>query len=664
MNKLKFFLPGLFLLLATLYSCREEFDEHYDTKSGTTIGKNIVEVLREKPDFSLFVKAIDRLDLAVTLGKSGIYTCLAPRNKDVEKFLAEKGVGSIDNVAEGDLREWVNYHFISGMMYFYDFDKKFANASKEGLDYPVQTMYKTREEAKYPGKYIQVYTLTYFAERASDYKYLYQKEGQGFTVNDVTISETEFDIDAANGVIHVLDAPLKVPLRADKALMADPELSILSRWSENFAAYSIVGEDEFGKIDTTKIKRYTSGASLANEKVTFTLFAPTDQAIMDFFGPYMDNFEGDINKVPLALQASILGALYSGYNVGARVFWGMKDITRNWPYFISGDIVYTRLANKIEENYVGATPSSNAAIYKVKKMVLPPLLDAVEGGIYMHQATYKHWGVMINYLGAGTDFLTYQHGPKTILVQPDKYWEKPMDDYPDKYRQDTLRYILGAGMINEDVREFSKPRFYSTSYGSIMYKEGKFFDYTGKGVNLVSGKSTWEGSNGAIFEIDGFLNPISPLFDTLNIYSFRINEMNILPENKKYTQFAIACEMVPGLISQLKQGGYFNYTVFAPTNEAIEEAGIDIATMTEEELSTFVKRQIVSAKVFTDGAFSDGSITFRNLLKETIRFSGAWEGFQVIDAAGNRVAVNPGEENQQANNGVLHGISTVFKGKQ
>jgi len=663
MNKMKLLPLGLLLLLIAVCSCREEFNDHYDTKGGSTISQNIVEVLREKPDFSLFVKAIDRLDLAVTLGKSGVYTCLAPRNADVEKFLAEKNVNSVDEVPEGDLREWVNYHFISGMMYYYDFDKKFQNASKEGLDYPTQTMYKTREEAKYPGKYIQVYTPTYFAERASDYKYLYGKEGSDFMVNDVKISETERNIDAANGVIHVLEAPLNVPLRADLALMADPDLSILSKWSEGVAVYNIVGEDEFGKIDTTKVKTYRSGANLATETAPFTMFAPTDQAIMDFFGPYLDNFENNIEKIPLELRTAILNSLSSGYNTGARVFWGMKDITRNWPYFITSSFVYTRLANDVEGNYAGTTPASNAAIYKVKKMILPPVLDAVEGGIYMHQAIYKNWGTMISYLSTGTDILTYQHGPKTMLVQPDAYWDKPIDDYDSDYREDTLRYILGAGMINENVKEL-KHRYYTTSYGSILYEDGYFSDYTGKKVKVVSDGHTWEGANGAIFEIDGFLNPITPLYDTLNIYSFRVNEMNVPEEEKKYTQFATACELVPGLISTLKQGGYFSYTVFAPTNEAINEAGIDIGKMTEEELETFVKRQIVSAKVFTDGSFSDGSITFQNLLKETIRFSGAWNGFQVIDPAGNYIPVITEEANQQANNGVLHGISTVFKGKQ
>ena len=659
MNKRKFFLYGL--LLMTIYSCREEFHDHYDTESKTTISQNIVEVLRGKGDFSLFVEAIDHLDLAVTLGKSGIYTCLAPKNEDVEVFLKERNATSITDIDKGILREWVNYHFISGMMYYYDFDKAFINADKEGLAYPAGSMYRTRDEAKYPSKYIQVYTPTYFAERASDYTFLFEKEGSGFLANDVLISETDRDMDAANGVIHVLEAPLSVPLRADKALMEDPELSILSQWCENFAYYEIVGEDDFGKIDTTKIKYYEAGINLANEEVAFTMFAPTDEAILNFFEPFFEHFDNDIKNVPKELQRAILNCLSSGYGGSARFFWGMKDITRNWPYFISGNFVYTRLANEIEPNYVGATASSNAAIYKVGKMVLPPMLDAVEGGIYMHQTTYKYWAEMLDYLSTGTESLTYQHGPKTMLVQPDAYWDKPLDDYSSDYRLDSLRFQLGAGMINENVKEF-KRRFYSTSFGSILYEDGGFIDYTGKKVNLVSDEMTWEGANGAIFEIDGFLNPITPLYDSLDIYSFRINEMNVPIEEKKYTQFAVACEKVPGLIGDLELGGYFYYTVLAPTNDAMTASEVNLEDMTEEEVSEFVKRHIVTAKVFTDGTFSDGDIIFQNLLKETIRFSGAWEGFQAIDPAGNYISILSDEENKQANNGVLHGISTVLKG--
>lgn len=673
MNKIKLLSAGMLLLLIAVSSCRKEFDDHYEAKGKATIDKSIVEVLRERPEFSLFVQAIDRFDLSTTLGKSGIYTCLAPRNEDVETFLKSYNVTSVSEVPEAELRKWLNYHFVNGMTYYYDFDKKFIDANKENCSYPSWTIRQTREEEKYPGKFIRFYTNTYFAERATDYNYMYGKEGDGFMVNDVKISDTERDIDAANGVIHILEEPLDVLPRADEAMAMDPNLTILKKWFDATVIYSQKEPDEYGRIDTTKTKVYTSAANLANEATTYSILAPTDKAFEDFFGPYLSEFDNDFEKIPKDLQTIILDAIQStGYNTGATnsswLFWGMKDIVRNNPYFIAKIdnpikpyAVYPLMSlnNRLEPNFAGCINASNALIYKTDKMILPPVLDAVEGGIYMHPKSYSYWSAMLDYLSLGTDIVTYQHSFKTVLVQPDKYWEKSLLEYSSNYRRDTLRYILSTGLINSKIDKFEH-RYYPTSFGSILYEDGAFYDYLGNKAELISSEPTWEGANGSMFEVKGFLQPLTAILDTLNIYNYRLDQ-------SKYTSFTLACEKTEGLVERLKQGGYFNYTVFAPTNESMEAAGLDVEDTSPEnleKLSTFVQRHIVTAKVFTDGAYSDGVVTFQNLLKETIRFTGSWGSFQVIDPAGNYISINSGEENQQANNGVLHGISTVFKAKQ
>lgn len=658
MNKIRLLSLWVLFFLILTTSCRKEFEDHYESKGSSTISQNIVDILREKPDFSLFVRAIDRLDLAVTLGKSGIYTCLAPRNKDVEAFLSEKNY-TIETIPERELSAWVNYHFVSGMMYLYDFDKKFAVADKKGLEISARTTYRTREDALAPSKYIRFYSPAYFAERASDYKFLYEFEGSDFMVNGVKISTEERDIDAANGVIHVLESPLSVAPRADEAIAKDPELSILSKWTEKYAYYFIKPADPLtGKVDTTKVKGYDYGSNLANEEMAFTWLAPTDKAIQDFFGPYMENFDNDYQAIPDGLIISVMRTLgCTGYASGysGNLFWGMTDITRNFPYYITDNFVYTRLANVVEPNYAGSVVSSNAAIYKVNKMLVSPVLHSVEGGVYLHQKTYGNWIKMLDKgLGVGTDILTYQHSPKTLLVQPDKYWEKRVEDYSPKYVSDTLTMILRAGMINLGVKDGKfEHRYYPTSAGNILHEDGSFYDYLGNKATIVSNGSTWDGENGSIYEVDGFLQPITALLDTLNIYSYRLLEAD------DYSQFTLACEMVPGLVSQLRQGGYFSYTIFAPTNEAIAAANIDISTMTPAELKQFVESHIVTAKIFTDGTLN-GS-TFQNLSKDIIRFAGSWGGFEVIDPSGQHIGIISGQENLQANNGVLHGIATVFK---
>ena len=148
------------LCLVLLNSCREEFYDHYETSGESTITENIVDILRTDPNFSLFVQAIDRLDLATTLGKSAIYTCLAQTNKDVEAYLKSKNVASIDEVPEDELTQWLNYHFIMGMYYRYDIEKK-SNTITDPQTlafYQSNASLKCREDSKHPGKYLRIYT--------------------------------------------------------------------------------------------------------------------------------------------------------------------------------------------------------------------------------------------------------------------------------------------------------------------------------------------------------------------------------------------------------------------------------------------------------------------------------------------------------------------------
>ena len=111
MNRLKLltFLVGL-LLAAT--ACREEFNDHYEAAS--LAGLNVVQVLGEYEDLSLFAQLVEKAGLSVTLGESGIYTVVAPRNEQVQQWLDETGY-TVDNVPDNVLIPWLNYHFVPGL---------------------------------------------------------------------------------------------------------------------------------------------------------------------------------------------------------------------------------------------------------------------------------------------------------------------------------------------------------------------------------------------------------------------------------------------------------------------------------------------------------------------------------------------------------------------
>ncbi len=105
----------LCILLTVLgISCTKEFEEHYNPSE--KIDKNIVEILSANPDFSEFVKIIDKVDLRKALGEGAIFTCLAPRNEHLILHFKQLGFENIDKVPVLELRKYVNSHFITGMI--------------------------------------------------------------------------------------------------------------------------------------------------------------------------------------------------------------------------------------------------------------------------------------------------------------------------------------------------------------------------------------------------------------------------------------------------------------------------------------------------------------------------------------------------------------------
>lgn len=655
MNKIRSLYPCIFLCLCTLISCREEFEDHYKTSGKSTISENIVEILRANPDYSLFVKAIDRLNLAETIGKSAIYTCLVQTNEDVETYLKSKGYSSIEEVPEDELNVWLNYHLIMGMYYKYDLEKKVIAETEPNYPsfYRSNTSLTTREDSRYSGKQIRIYTPSWLARRTGDYEYLKNEtiDPNTFSVESIPVSET-YDIDASNGVIHVLAAPLNPLPRADEAIASDTSLSIVNSWINRYIAYSIKGMDKYGKIDTTKIKSYTFGADIADESSKFTFVAPTNQAIRELFGPYLkENFYNNYDSIPASLVSEILKTSF------AENYWGMSDITRgnNPPnYFLSISFAYVRLANEIEPYYAGGVPSSNVMIYKVNKTPTPPMLNSVEGGIYVNQSKYKEWGKMISkgYITGLTDILLYEHPDRTILIQPDDVWPQFVEDY-ESTELDSLALLLYTSVINANIQdgEFENNTYYSTSCGSIFHKDGTFTDYTGKTVQLLSSKSTWSGSNGSIYEIDGFLNPLVSSDTNQNLYRMR------LEGNDDYSIFRTYCDLT-GYNEKLKNAGYFQYTILAPNDDAMIAAGLENFNMTEDEMLEFVQRHIIQRKIFTDGAFN-GKIN--NINGELLTISGNWDNFTITDLSGETVPIILAKSNQQANNGVLHCLTQILK---
>lgn len=623
-------------------SCSKEFEEHYNPSK--RIDKNIIQILSEDPELTEFVKLIDQLGLRKTLGEAAIYTCLAPKNAHVIEHFNKKGYATIDGVPEAELRQYVNSHFINGMYYKYDIEKKYKDAVS-GLNPTKATYYTTRAEGAVPAKSIRIFTPSFFSVQQDDYKALFNMAGEGFMVETARISTEKCDIDASNGVIHVLESPLAILPRTDFAIAADPQISIFNSWLEGHVTYALGPKDEFGRIDTTLIKSYSLSRNLANESTLSTLFAPTDQAIMEYFEPYLPDLYNTIDSIPKLIKTEILrGVLLADT-------WYKSDIIRNNPELRT--TTYPQIVNMIAPTIVGSVLASNSVIYKVNKFIEPPKLHSVEGGVYMKKRLYGQWNWMFERtdLESGlTDGLFYQHSDKTILLQPDEVWGFPLAEDMDADARLIRFNECRTGILNVNVLKDGgfRNRYYPTEFGYILYENGKFIDYTGKSVSLLKSQPAWQRINGAIFEIDGFLTPMDKLDLTRTVYA-------LVQKDAQLSLFKDAL-IKSGLTGELSLTGFFTYTLLAPTNTTLQNAGISVPAMNADQARSFVSKYIIPNRyIFTDGVFQ-GNVPDKAGAYLTV--AGSWGSFSVTNSAGK--SVKPTTANLQGSNGVVHKINQIF----
>lgn len=225
----KFFWSMLLMLSATFVfiACDKE-DEPVDQP------KNIVELAQGNADLSILVDAVVYADLASTLSGSTEFTVFAPTNAAFTTLLQSLGVAKVTDLPKATVSALLLYHVVPG----------------EVTSSAIQTGY--------------VKSASPFGTTTSNLSLYITKDASGVKINNSAKVVTP-DVDATNGIVHVVDKVITIPNIVDFAL-SNPDFSILVQ---------ALTRSDLG-VDYVSILSSQVGA--AGSPAPFTVFAPNNAA--------------------------------------------------------------------------------------------------------------------------------------------------------------------------------------------------------------------------------------------------------------------------------------------------------------------------------------------------------------------------------------------------
>lgn len=313
MKKLSKFI-GIALLAISVTSCSSDSDSQ----------PSIVDIAADNPDFSILVRALERTNLVTTLDGSGQFTVFAPTNTAFQTFFGTLGAGvTVENVDTAALKSILLNHVIGS---------EIKSSALPASTY-VSTLSPFSADLNAP-------TISMFV----------QKAGSVVTINGGSANGgatvTTADLDAKNGVIHVVSNVIAIPTIKNHAI-ANPNFSTLTSL--------LVAQGLVPTLDGTV------GAP-------FTVFAPVntafDTATLSLYGGLSSD-----NKTAV-LKYHVIGAV----NVRSNAIpAGNIPTIQGQAFSITGTSI-NDVGSDVNKNIILTdVQCSNGIVHAIDKVLLPNL---------------------------------------------------------------------------------------------------------------------------------------------------------------------------------------------------------------------------------------------------------------------------------------------------
>jgi uncharacterized surface protein with fasciclin (FAS1) repeats len=313
-------LAPMLVAATALSGCFLDDDEEDDTPP--VVALNIVETAQADPNLSLLVEAVVAAELVTTLSSEAPKTVFAPTNAAFTALLTELGVTKEALFADKPLLTAVlTYHVLGSEV----------PAASVPVGLPITTL---------QGGYFKV-----------------DANGSALVITDGrnrTSNITTTNIDASNGVIHVVD---KVLLPADKTVV------------ETAVALASGDTPEF----TLLVEALTAADLVETLSGTgpFTVFAPTDAAfaaLLTELGVTKEALFADTELLTAVLTYHVVPGLVleAGVPVGAAI-----TTVQGATFTVAADLSITDQAGRVANITATDVLASNGVIHVIDKVILP-----------------------------------------------------------------------------------------------------------------------------------------------------------------------------------------------------------------------------------------------------------------------------------------------------
>ncbi|MFY0599967.1 MAG: fasciclin domain-containing protein [Cyclobacteriaceae bacterium] len=333
------FLP----LLAFTVSCS---DDDNDPDPDPQVTQNIVEIAQGSSDLSILVSALTKFpDLVSALSDdSETFTVFAPTNTAFESLLGVVGQSGLDDIPEDVLKRLLQYHVISG-----------TAAMSSGLtDGQTVGTLLTGEEV----------TVSV--------------DGSSVSIDAAGVAMA--DVEAVNGIIHIVDAVLVPSLEA----------SIVG---------TVVEPAYFNKSFTTLTAAVVKAellSTLIDKSAKFTVFAPTNDAFTAAGITSLDGLEKtDLTPILFyhVLDFEADKETVAGLGTGSAV----SSLGGDSYLSINSDGIFL---NGTSEVVITDIEADNGVVHVIDKTLLPPSSNVVDIAVAASNATEAEFGQLVAALTA------------------------------------------------------------------------------------------------------------------------------------------------------------------------------------------------------------------------------------------------------------------------